>query len=126
MITFHSPAYNIDPYPNSPATKRRVDIGLPLPSGTSGSDYLTRLRGGLERLTAGARLAFVVAGTDVLASDPLGALGLSVQECAERDRLVFARLKQLGVPAVFLAGGGCGRESAEAMIAGITACRSAA
>jgi histone deacetylase 11 len=126
MITFHSPAYNIDLYPSSPATKLRVDIGLPLPSGTSGSDYLTRLRGGLERLTAGARLAFVVAGTDVLASDPLGALGLSVQECAERDRLVFARLKQLGVPAVFLAGGGCGRESAEAMIAGITACRSAA
>ena len=116
--------YNGDIYPNSPTTKRRVNIGLPLPSGTRGSEYLSRLRGGLERLTPGARLAFVIAGTDVLASDPLGALGLSVQECAERDRLVFAYLKQLGVPAVFLAGGGYGRESADAMIAGITACRS--
>jgi histone deacetylase 11 len=118
--------YNGDIYPNSPTTKRRVDIGLPLPSGTSGGEYLSKLRDGLDRLTAGARLAFVIAGTDVLASDPLGALGLNLQECAERDRLVFARLKQLGVPAVFLAGGGYGRESADAMIAGITACRSLA
>ncbi|MFL6680584.1 MAG: hypothetical protein ACJ8IK_19760 [Burkholderiaceae bacterium] len=58
----------------------------------------------------------------MLASDPLGGLGLSVQQCAERDRLVFERLKRLGVPAVFLAGGGYGRESADAMIAGIAAC----
>ena len=117
--------YNGDIYPNSPATKRRVDIGIPLPSGTSGTDYLARLRGGLEQLKSGARLAFVVAGTDVLASDPLGALGLSVHQCAQRDRLVFERLKEIGVPAVFLAGGGYGRESADAMIAGISACAQA-
>ena len=58
-----------------------------------------------------SRLAFVIAGTDVLASDPLGALGLNVQECAARDRMVFARLKQLGVPAAFLAGGGYGERA---------------
>jgi len=118
--------YNGDIYPNSPTTKQRVNIGLPLPSETSGPDYLARLRAGLDRLTAGARLAFVVAGTDVLASDPLGALNLSVPECAERDRLVFARLKQIGVPAVFLAGGGYGKQSADAMIAGLQACRAIA
>jgi histone deacetylase 11 len=99
---------------------------LPLPSGTSGADYLACLREGLERLRAGARLAFVVTGTDVLASDPLEALGLSVEQCAERDRLVVARLKQLGVPAVFLAGGGHGKQSADAMIAGLQACRDVA
>jgi len=115
--------YNGDLYPRSPTTRRRVDIGVPLPSGTSGADYLVRLREGLEQLTAGARLAFVIAGTDVLASDPLGRLGLSVAQCAERDRLVLGRLRQLGVPAVFLAGGGYGRQSAQAMVAGIAACR---
>jgi histone deacetylase 11 len=115
--------YNADIYPNSPSTKRRVDIGIPLASGTRGPDYLARLREGLARLTGGARLAFVIAGTDVFASDPLGALGLSVDECAERDRLVFARLKELGVPAVFLAGGGYGKDSARAMVAGLAACR---
>jgi len=89
-------------------------------------DYLAHLREGLGRLTGGARFAFVVAGTDVLASDPLGALGLSVEECAERDGLVFERLKQLSVPAVFLAGGGYGKQSADAMIAGLRVCRNVA
>lgn len=114
--------YNADIYPNSPSTKQRVDIGIPLRSGTTGADYLARLREGLARLTPGARIAFVVAGTDVLASDPLGALRLTVDECAERDRLVLVRLKELGVPAVFLGGGGYGPESATAMIRGIEAC----
>ncbi|MDP9124310.1 MAG: histone deacetylase [Pseudomonadota bacterium] len=115
--------YNADIYPNSPSTKRRVDVGIPLASSTRGDEYLAKLRDGLGRLKGGARIAFVIAGTDVLASDPLGALGLSVDECAERDRLVFDRLKMLGVPAVFLAGGGYGKDSARAMIAGIAACR---
>jgi len=115
--------YNGDIYPQSPGTRRRVDIGIPLPPGTGGNEYLARLTDGLGQLKSGARLAFVVAGTDVLASDPLGGLGLSVQQCAERDRRVFEHLQGLGVPAVFLAGGGYGRESADAMIAGIAACR---
>jgi histone deacetylase 11 len=118
--------YNGDIYPNSPSTKRRVDIGIPLASGTSGSEYLARLTEGLDRLRGGPRLAFVVAGTDVLASDPLGALGLTIEQCAERDRRVLARLKALAVPAVFLAGGGYGKDSARAMIEGLAACRDVA
>lgn len=114
--------YNGDIYPNSPGTRERVNIGIPLRSGTGGAEYLARLEDGLARLQGGARLAFVVAGTDVLASDPLGALGLSIDECALRDRLVLSRLKELGVPAVFLGGGGYGPDSARAMIAGIEAC----
>ena len=104
--------YNGDFYPNSPSTKRRVDVGIPLKSGTLGADYRAKLRDGLELLQSGARLAFVVAGTDVFASDPVGALGLSIEQCAKRDRLVFSRFKALGVPAVFLAGGGHGKDSA--------------
>lgn len=115
--------YNDDIYPNSPSTKRRVDIGIPFRSGTGGPDHLARLRDGLAQLKGGARFAFVVAGTDVLRSDPLGSLALTVDECAERDRLVFGRLKELCVPAGFLGGGGYGPEGARAMIAGITACR---
>jgi histone deacetylase 11 len=114
--------YNADIYPNSPSTKQRVNVGIPLRSGTTGADYLARLRDGLAQLKAGARLAFVVGGTDVLASDPLGALRLTVDQCAERDRLVLARLKELGVPTVFMGGGGYGPESASAMIRGIEAC----
>ena len=118
--------YNGDVYPKSPTTRARVDIGLPLPTGTRGTDYLASLRTGLARLSGGARVAFVIAGTDVLASDPLGGLNLSVEECAQRDQLVLERLKQLGVPAVFLGGGGYGKQSADAMVAGLRACRGVA
>jgi histone deacetylase 11 len=107
--------YDGDIYPNSPSTKRRVDVGIPLRAGTGGDEYLAKLEAGLARLHAGARLAFVVAGTDVLASDPLGGLRLTVDDCVARDRLVLDRLAALGVPAVFTGGGGYGPESAAAM-----------
>jgi histone deacetylase 11 len=107
--------YNDDIYPRSPYTKERIDINLPLRMGTNGQEYLTRLEGGLSEIPGGARLAFVVAGTDVLASDPLGGLRLSVDDCVARDRLVLDRLAALGVPAVFTGGGGYGPESAAAM-----------
>ncbi|HEX7690472.1 MAG TPA: hypothetical protein VF453_22400 [Burkholderiaceae bacterium] len=107
--------YDDDIYPRSPYTKERIDINVPLRMGTNGSQYLSRLDGGLSELPRGARLAFVVAGTDVLASDPLGGLRLTVDDCVARDRLVLDRLAALGVPAVFTGGGGYGPESATAM-----------
>lgn len=107
--------YNNRIYPNSPFTKRRVDIDLPLPMGASGEHYLERLSHGLAQLQAGARLAFVVAGTDVLASDPLGGLALSIEDCVERDRRVWQRLRQLCIPGVFVGGGGYGPDSATAI-----------
>ncbi|MGN6525289.1 MAG: hypothetical protein ACTHL8_02780 [Burkholderiaceae bacterium] len=107
--------YDGDIYPNSPSTKRRVDVGIPLSAGTGGDEYLSKLDAGLARLHGGARLAFVVAGTDVLATDPLGGLRLTVDDCVARDRLVLDRLAALGVPAVFTGGGGYGPESATAM-----------
>ena len=98
---------------------QRVDINIPLRPGTSGRDYLSRLSEGLAELSGSFRLAFVVAGTDVLASDPLGGLGLSIDDCVVRDRLVLERLQALSVPAVFVGGGGYGRDSAKAIVASI-------
>jgi histone deacetylase 11 len=112
--------YNADIYPHRGYTKERVDINLPLASGTEGSEYLATLQEGLDRLQGGYKLAFVVAGTDVLASDPLGRLGLSVDDCVRRDGMVLASLRKLGVPAVVLGGGGYGPESAQAISASLT------
>jgi histone deacetylase 11 len=111
--------YNDDIYPNSPYTKERLDIAIPLRRNSSGPTYLSKLEAGLRRVEARYRMAFVVAGTDVLSTDPLGGLGLSVDECVERDQLVWRRLRNLGVPAVFLGGGGYGKDSATAMIRSI-------
>lgn len=113
--------YDGDIYPNSPLTKARVDIDIPMRRGTAGELYLSRLDAGLARIESGYRLAFVVAGTDVLDTDPLGGLALTIDDCVARDTLVLDRLSALGVPAVFLGAGGYGRDSAQAMIRGITA-----
>ena len=107
--------YNGQTYPNSPFTKARVDINLPLRHGTAGAEYLDKLQEGLQRLETGYRLAFVVAGTDVLQSDPLGGLKLSIDDCVLRDRQVLDRLDVLSIPAVVLGGGGYGRDSATAI-----------
>jgi histone deacetylase 11 len=96
-----------------------VNISIPLQLGTSGRDYLARLGQGLAEISGKFRLAFVVAGTDVLASDPLGGLGLSIDDCVIRDQMVLERLQALSVPAVFVGGGGYGRDSAKAIVASI-------
>jgi histone deacetylase 11 len=112
--------YNAAIYPSGELTRKRVNIGIPLQPGTSGRDYLSRLGLGLAELSGKFRLAFVVAGTDVLASDPLGGLGLSIDDCVARDQMVLERLHALSVPAVFVGGGGYGRDSAKAVVASIS------
>lgn len=113
--------YNDDIYPRSDYTKERVNINIPLRMRTSGDEYLSKLRSGLNAIKGGYKIAFIVAGTDVLESDPLGGLNLSIADCVARDKLVLERLRTLSVPAVFLGGGGYGRESAAAIIASVSA-----
>ena len=111
--------YNVEIYPTSPATRERVDVSVPVASGTSGADYLEKLEAALTRLNGAFRLAFVVAGTDVLNIDPLGGLGLGIVDCVTRDRLVLERLRALSVPAVVTGGGGYSKDSSTAIIASI-------
>ena len=111
--------YNGQIYPNNPYIKERVNINVPLANGTSGKEYLPKLEQALSELTNEYRLAFVVAGTDVLATDPLGGLQLTIDECATRDVMVAKRLNELKIPFVFLGGGGYSKESAQAMASGI-------
>lgn len=111
--------FNAERYPQSPWTRERVDLAVPLPEGCDGVRYLQALDEAMASLRPGYRLAFVVAGTDVLASDPLGGLRLSVADCAERDRRIARRLAELGLVPAWLGGGGYGPESRAAMVEGI-------
>jgi len=105
--------YNNQVYPQTPSTKSKVDINIPLQSGTKGATYLKELQAGLAKITAGYRIAFVVAGTDVINIDPLGALGLTIDDCIARDVMVIERLTNLGIPFVFTGGGGYSEGSAK-------------
>jgi histone deacetylase 11 len=113
--------YNADIYPNTPVSRQRVDIAVPLSIGTGGELYLNKLSAALEQLSSGYKLAFVVAGTDVLATDALGGFKLSIEDVAQSHKLVYQRLKALNIPTVFLGGGGYGKDSAAAIVAGIRA-----
>ncbi|MEW5754886.1 MAG: histone deacetylase [Pseudomonadota bacterium] len=113
--------YNNDIYPRSDYTKERVNINIQLRMHTSADEYLSKLKSGLDKIRGGYKVAFVVAGTDVLESDPLGGLNLSIADCVARDKLVLDKLHSLSIPAVFLGGGGYGRESAAAIIGSISA-----
>src|SRR5438477_522796 len=74
-----------------------------LPERTGDAAYLSALEALLQRLPE-AELAFVLAGGDVLAGDPIGRLGLSLDGCRERDLRVADALSR--IPSVWLPGGG--------------------
>ena len=117
--------YNADIYPRSEFSKRRVDIALPMHNGANGESYLQTLRTGLQSLRekvaleGSFELAFVIAGTDVLLTDALGRMHLSVEECIERDVMILDCLKELRIPFVVLGGGGYSKDSALAIAGSI-------
>ncbi len=111
--------YNNDIYPASPFTKERININIPLNQGTAGKEYLAKLNDGLSQIKKGFKMAFIISGTDVLKSDTIGGLQLSINDCVARDHMVIDKLQSLSTPAVFLGGGGYGKESATAIASNI-------
>jgi acetoin utilization deacetylase AcuC-like enzyme len=76
-----------------------------LPEGAGDSAYLAALDALLARRPPGG-IAFVIAGGDALAGDPLGRLGLTLAGARTRDLRVADALFR--VPSVWLPGGGYG------------------
>jgi histone deacetylase 11 len=110
--------YN-DIYPKGEFTKNRVDIAVPLHTGTSGNEYLEYLRS-REKIKSVFRMAIVISGTDVLAADPLGGFNLSIEDVVRRDNMIFEKLEKLSISTVFLSGGGYSKDSARAIAQRIT------
>jgi len=93
---------------NFPLRKEQSDLDVELPDGTGDDAYLEALEAGVgEALArAGADLAIYLAGADPFRGDRLGRLGLTRAGLLERDRLVFRRCREAGLPvAVTMAGG---------------------
>ncbi|WP_444996412.1 histone deacetylase family protein [Aliikangiella sp. IMCC44359] len=114
--------YNAGIYPTSGYTRDRVNIAAPLPPGTEGETYLKAYAEALEKLDDDYRLAFVVAGTDVLMSDKLGGLCLTIDDVVAREKLTLQALEKRSIPTVMLGGGGYSKESAQSVIKAIAAC----
>ncbi|ABF87640.1 histone deacetylase family protein [Myxococcus xanthus DK 1622] len=79
-----------------------------VPEDTDDRTYLALLDGLLERMPR-PDVAFVIAGSDVLAGDRFGRVGLSLDGARRRDRALARALR--GIPSVWLPGGGYHRDA---------------
>jgi acetoin utilization deacetylase AcuC-like enzyme len=97
---------------NFPFTKEASDLDIELADGTSDRDYLAALERGLTEAIekAGADLAIYLAGADPYFDDRLGRLALSKQGLLDRDRMVFERCLEAGLPVAVTMAGGYGRD----------------
>lgn len=93
---------------NYPVRKERSDLDIGLPDGTEDAPYLRILRHTLPQLIDVVQpdLVFYLSGVDVLATDKLGRLSLSMAGCKERDRIVLDTCKRNGIPVAISMGGG--------------------
>ena len=93
---------------NYPLHKEQSDVDVPLLDGTSDEVYLHLLAEHLDRLMRDTCPDIVMyqCGVDILSTDKLGRLEVSMQGCAERDRMVFDACSTRDIPVVCAMGGG--------------------
>jgi acetoin utilization deacetylase AcuC-like enzyme len=93
---------------NYPLQKEQSDVDVELEDGIQDKEYLALLAKNLDQILNKMHPDFVFyqCGVDILATDKLGKLAVSMNGCRERDRFVFDRIRQIGVPVVCTMGGG--------------------
>ncbi|MCB0373702.1 MAG: histone deacetylase [Muricauda sp.] len=93
---------------NYPFKKETSDLDIPLEKGTGDEAYLTILKNTLPELLEKVRPDFIfyLCGVDVLESDKLGTLSLSMDGCKERDRFVLQTCHDTNIPVQCSMGGG--------------------
>ena len=93
---------------NYPFKKEISDLDIALDDQTNDETYLHILKEELPKLIASQQPDFIfyLCGVDVIASDKLGKLGLSISGCKERDRFVLQTAKTHQIPIMCSMGGG--------------------
>ncbi|WP_242921148.1 histone deacetylase family protein [Pontibacter liquoris] len=99
---------------NYPFHKETSDLDLPLAEGTDDKTYLALLKQTLPRLLDEQQPEFVFfqSGVDVLATDKLGKLAMSIEGCKERDRTVLELCRRHRLPVTVSMGGGYSKQLA--------------
>lgn len=93
---------------NYPFKKEQSDLDIALENDCEDSTYLAILKDTLPKLIQSVKPDFIyyLCGVDVIASDKLGKLGMTIEGCKERDRFVLQTCKDLNIPAMCSMGGG--------------------
>ena len=92
--------------------KEESDLDLPLPKGFSDLEYLTLLDEYLDPLIEEVKPDFIfyLSGVDILETDRLGTLGLTLNGCKERDHKVLNLAYSKGIPIQCSMGGGYSKD----------------
>ncbi|NRB83392.1 MAG: histone deacetylase [Winogradskyella sp.] len=93
---------------NYPFKKEQSDLDIALENNTDDETYLNILKRTLPRLIDEQEPDFIyyLCGVDVVASDKLGKLGMTLEGCKERDRFVLQTCKDQQIPVMCSMGGG--------------------
>ena len=93
---------------NYPFKKEQSDLDIALENDTNDATYLEVLKNTLPRLIEEQQPDFIyyLCGVDVIASDKLGKLGMSVDGCKTRDRFVLQQCNTNNIPVMCSMGGG--------------------
>ncbi len=93
---------------NYPLEKEKSDLDVPLDDNTDDNSYLNKLSEFLPSLIEDFKPDFIFyqSGVDVLKTDKLGRLAMTIQGCKERDKFVLESCRQASIPLAISMGGG--------------------
>jgi len=93
---------------NYPFKKETSDLDVPLEKDTTDKEYLSILKKTLPELMEEIRPDFIfyLCGVDVLETDKLGTLAMTLDGCKERDRFVLQTCHDANIPVQCSMGGG--------------------
>ncbi|MFP2997977.1 histone deacetylase [Spongiivirga sp. MCCC 1A20706] len=93
---------------NYPFKKEKSDLDIALHKKADDRTYLSILKEIVPKLIKEQRPDFIfyLCGVDILASDKLGTLGMSIRGCKERDRFVLEQCIKNHIPVQCSMGGG--------------------
>ena len=93
---------------NYPFKKEKSDLDVEFDDGTEDVEYLTKLEDIIPNLIKilNPDFIFYLSGVDILKTDKLGRLGLSIEGCKKRDSIILNICKTFDIPLQISMGGG--------------------
>jgi len=97
---------------NYPTRKEQSDLDIGVPDKTEDAYFLKLLKETLPRLIDEQKpdIIFYLAGVDILETDKLGRLAMTIEGCKERDRFVLEQCHKNNIPVAISMGGGYSEE----------------
>ena len=93
---------------NYPFKKEKSDLDIEFDDGTEDAEYLTKLEDVIPNIIKilNPDFIFYLSGVDILKTDKLGRLSLSIEGCKKRDSIILNLCKTFNIPLQISMGGG--------------------